>query len=640
MEIINILDDYLKNKSSDYAIMINGQWGSGKTYYWKYDLTKLISNTIYKSPEFDNTSRFSVFKKKDKIQNPIFFEAVYVSLYGLSDIKELNNRIFVELNPFLKKKGVQVASNIGKLILNKAIGIFGINQFEKSDFSDLLKNYDFGKNKVFCFDDLERLNPVILNDIFGFINLFTEHDNIKVIILCDEKEIKSRVNNYDKIKEKLIRFTYTFEPKLDLIYPNLIFKYSNKKYYQFLEENKNYICELYQKAKHKNLRTLKFNLDIFSKIHYYLVNHDDCKKLEDEILKRLLFFTISYCIEYKLEQDIAKLNEIKKISSDNIMLLSRLDFDNIPLSEDIPQEEDIKEEDYSELFKKKYLPYKDNHFDFYSSIAEFIHSGVLDENKLNSDLHNIKKSIEKSKISKESLIIKKLGNIYLLEDNELSPLINELLESVKKGDYQLMSYPNLFCSLLYIETLGINNFKVGPEIIEIFSEGIPKGKVHSDYIASFKYRIPKLNQINERYETIKEIAVEANESLNENKTKEFILQIIKAMDSNNGQSIYDLLINSEYINEPLFSLISPEEFFDLTIRLNNESKCFLNDGLTYRYSNFLNIDKKMETESHFFREYFALINNFISDKDHSLISNNILKLIYKNLNAKLNLTTN
>ena len=33
LNIDKIISDYLKNDSTDYAILINGDWGCGKTYY-------------------------------------------------------------------------------------------------------------------------------------------------------------------------------------------------------------------------------------------------------------------------------------------------------------------------------------------------------------------------------------------------------------------------------------------------------------------------------------------------------------------------------------------------------------------------------------------------------------------------------
>jgi hypothetical protein len=639
MEINNILKDYLVNKNTDYAIMINGKWGSGKTYYWKQELTKVISETIYeKNIETKEAEKklFGRSQKNEEIEKITYFEAVYVSLYGLSDISELDKKIFIELNPFWKKKGIKIATNIGKLILNKGISFFGVDKFENSEFSDIIKNLDIGKNKVICFDDLERLKPEILNEIFGFINLFTEHDNIKVVILCDESEISDKVANYNRVKEKLIRFTYNFDPELTSVYPSFVSKYDKQLYTEFLNSKNQFICGLYNKVNHKNLRTLKFNLDIFEKIFDSVQEHSETEKYRGEILNRLLLFTSSYCIEYKIEQDRSKLNEISKISSDNYLNLSNIDWDNILFTQDKQKEEKEKPKEYFELFKERYLPYQDTHFDYYTPIVEFIHTGVLDDDELYSELFKIHNSLLQNEITRESEIIQKLNNIYLLEDNELTPLLGELLENVKNGKYQVATYPNIFLSLLRIEHFGINQFEINDALIQVFSEGIQKGKVHSKYIESFEFRIPIFDKRNEKYESVKKIAVEANLSLKEDANLLYVNDIKEAIITNQGQKLFDLLTNTQVQFEPIFTLIDPKDFFEITLKLTNEGKCYLNDALHRRYSyHFASDTSKRETL--FFVDYLTLIKQHLTSNGTTLISNDILRLISDNLARIINL---
>ena len=35
-DLIESILDYVRSDYTDYAIMINGEWGSGKTYFWKH----------------------------------------------------------------------------------------------------------------------------------------------------------------------------------------------------------------------------------------------------------------------------------------------------------------------------------------------------------------------------------------------------------------------------------------------------------------------------------------------------------------------------------------------------------------------------------------------------------------------------
>ena len=43
-EIIEIIQDYIKDDIYKSAILINGKWGSGKTFFIKEELFKVITN--------------------------------------------------------------------------------------------------------------------------------------------------------------------------------------------------------------------------------------------------------------------------------------------------------------------------------------------------------------------------------------------------------------------------------------------------------------------------------------------------------------------------------------------------------------------------------------------------------------------
>ena len=47
MEIDNIIKDYVNAKDTDYAIMIDGEWGSGKSWYWNNVLTEINKQMIF-----------------------------------------------------------------------------------------------------------------------------------------------------------------------------------------------------------------------------------------------------------------------------------------------------------------------------------------------------------------------------------------------------------------------------------------------------------------------------------------------------------------------------------------------------------------------------------------------------------------
>jgi len=41
-DLVESILDYIRSDYTDYAIMINGEWGSGKTYFWNHKIRNKI----------------------------------------------------------------------------------------------------------------------------------------------------------------------------------------------------------------------------------------------------------------------------------------------------------------------------------------------------------------------------------------------------------------------------------------------------------------------------------------------------------------------------------------------------------------------------------------------------------------------
>ena len=41
-DLVESILDYIRAEYTDYAIMINGEWGSGKTYFWNHKIKNKI----------------------------------------------------------------------------------------------------------------------------------------------------------------------------------------------------------------------------------------------------------------------------------------------------------------------------------------------------------------------------------------------------------------------------------------------------------------------------------------------------------------------------------------------------------------------------------------------------------------------
>ena len=45
-ELVESILDYVRSDYTDYAIMLNGEWGSGKTHFWNTKIRKKIERGL------------------------------------------------------------------------------------------------------------------------------------------------------------------------------------------------------------------------------------------------------------------------------------------------------------------------------------------------------------------------------------------------------------------------------------------------------------------------------------------------------------------------------------------------------------------------------------------------------------------
>ena len=600
-EITNIISDYLKNKKTDFAFFINGQWGSGKTYFLKNKLFSEIKNI--ETP----------ISTKEK---PVYFEPVYISLFGVSNADEIYERLSLELNPMLKTKSAFIL----KKILYKGASVFNVPLFEKSDAKDYLSVFSIPKHKVLFLDDLERIEKDCLNGILGNINTFVEHQNLKTIIVGDEKILEEKITDYKKIKEKLIRFTCAFEADMKNVFDDMTQLYSDD-YKTFLIANKDFICDLYAKGEHKNLRTLHFTLDIFEKIFHAL---DSLKKnkYHNKILDRFLYFSTTYSIEYKKEQDNDNLQYLQNVSN-RFVPLKDIDLSSSNHFADNKKEES-KEETYGEMFREKYLVFDNHRFEYSSEIARYIHSGFLDEKELLNQADSIITELTHNETSEESEIIKKLGNLFLLEDDELQPLFEEVLQKVENGDFDLIAYPNIFSFFMKIEYLKLENFSINERLYEIFQKGMDISKARAKYNEAFRYKIPFWDSSDtlgkEKYQRIADYATAANDSLFEIQQNNYANEIFSLIQKNKGQEVYNYMVNSEFQLVPILSFLNPENVFYQLKESRNNTIMYFHDGIRGKYLSNI-ILEKLNPEIQFFSELLNIINQYIQsvkDEDRKI----------------------
>ena len=187
-EILDFLKEYESNPRKKYAVLIDGAWGSGKTYF--------IEN------------EYILPADKNKL---------YISLYGISSKQELEKKISHKITQNIMNSDNNIINSIGEKLekfsslLKPLISTLGnvvnisFSDITSIDLYSLISLFKGIKNYILIFDDLERCN-IPIDEILGYINEYVEHENIKVIIIANEKEI-SRTNRDNNNELKIISCT-------------------------------------------------------------------------------------------------------------------------------------------------------------------------------------------------------------------------------------------------------------------------------------------------------------------------------------------------------------------------------------------------------------------------------------------------
>lgn len=293
---------YLGDDNYRYAILIEGEWGCGKTYFVLNDLQTAIN-------EYEEKTT------KRKVR--------YISLYGCKSVEEIEENLYWSIvdEQFYEKyekitrsdsyfgkekekrqKGGRIITNISKKTISSLMQRFEI----PSKAYELIADFLALNKNIFIFDDLERCD-CSPNDILGYINGLVEHEEAKVILIANEREIGTLTQVKNKELQYLVSSNEKIKiPKEESMFSNRHTDNTNdelnidelerrrRKLFSDNEYNQQYL-----RIREKLIgQTLRYEADLVSIIHK-LINQ--CKS--DTNLKRHLNDNVKYFIEIMSENE-------------------------------------------------------------------------------------------------------------------------------------------------------------------------------------------------------------------------------------------------------------------------------------------------------------------------------------------------
>ena len=360
----NYILHYLLKDKTGTAIMLTGEWGSGKTYYIENKLVPFLK-------EHNATS-------------------VVVSLYGLDDISMISKSIYMELRMHTlggkHSETVTTGKVIAKNVIKNITGLAGINLgLSDDDLSELYESVNL-KDKLLILEDVERSNINITN-LLGYVNGLVERDGVKVLLVANENEILRKNDNkfnfdfakvhekkdekkqeikvpeevkkYLRIKEKTISDTIQFNSDYEQAVIQIIREFDNCKLNNIFERNEEeyrnlsgIVCNICK----KNLRTFIFAIQKTTDI----IDKMNANEYEDDFYECLLKGVI--CLSANIKAD-----EFPKWEG-NDYLSTKLGSNDMPLMRFAYDYTRWQTFD-AQLVEKTYEAYKD--FRFFERHAEY-----------------------------------------------------------------------------------------------------------------------------------------------------------------------------------------------------------------------------------------------------------------------------
>lgn len=579
---ISIITDYLKDKDTDYALMINGAWGCGKTYFIKNTLKASIES-VECPIQKDNG------KKKTYMQ-------IFVSLYGVASVEEIKERIFYAINPTFK--WLEIVSN--KIVsATEAIPTLGsgfknvlsCNNKEKEKIRNAIGNY---VDKVFFFDDLERIdkNKIDIQSVLGYINSLTEHNHYKVIVVTNDEVLG---DDYKQFKEKTIRFSYHHCPEMSDIFDSICERYEEN-YKKFLNKQKAFLMDIISAGNCRNIRTLIFITDVYQKIFEQVGG-----EYTNEINRSLLLpFTI-ISIEAKNGHTKEELKDVLlSINTPSFMYF-------LPNHKQDSNKHSTPKEEYEQEINVRYDRFKSSHpIQFYDILFDLIYDGYASPNDLESIILELKNECRAKIETEEVKLVKQIINWTQIPDDEFINVIDKLKSTITLDDkYSVADLLRIYASFVQIEAMNIDGFTLSNDDSRTFKVAIDNSMKDLPYNSLLNMQLPIWDEHNTsetRYNELRQYALDINEKNKEKAKLSEKLDVLDMIRNNDVVKFKNFM--SDINNRFVFVEIEPKEIIASIISANAEIKQVLLRGLMGFFpeslsnppQNDLNYIEKLNTE--------------------------------------------
>ena len=597
----------------------------GKTHFWNHKIRKKIESMQL------NGKRYTT---------------IYMSLYGISNLEDISKKIFIEttqlmdknLRKYMDANEQTTIPEYAKTGIDMA-NFFGVTQSgDKVDYAEFFSTDD----KVLCFDDLERANVDVI-DILGYINNFVEHDHIKTIIICNEKELSTKLkssnlemktfiatylldkqdelnktdkpivekiqqkienvfdkaNDYERIKEKLIGETFEYAPKFDYIINGILMRYENNPdLIRFLRENTRLIISTFERSGTRNLRILKHALNDFKKI-YEMVNKS-YPNTSHRVIQTMLIFTIAVSFEIKAgkitKDKFMNIKDNEEYKS--ILVSSRILMDNRQFY--------IKEFDsnYYYNFKAEYR--------FFKFIEYYVRTRIFDMKIFKDNMETIRNTVDTENLPAYKRLLTE--EYWKISDDEFGKVISDIIEDVKQGNLRLIDNVKIYAYFSYFSKKNLIDYDI-KTIKSVFFNGMNLSSLKSEYCDNVDEELGKIaiDEVVEDMDDILKHFNTLNAQLHDKMYKEKAEEIFKCIPMK--MELFYEKFDRECMEVPIFKYYDPYQMFQRISCASNEDIVLIKEKLVDRANKH---PKQIEPEIKNIKQLKQIIDDYLNGKDPSI----------------------
>ncbi len=441
INIENTLRELLFKQENPIVIAINGNWGEGKTFFWK----KLVRE--YSDPS--EVGYISVFGAESilKIRERVLFEALRHPPQKNIITKHTKNIWNTVLSKITKRFYIySVLNYIGRIVSNawtRWPEYLNALLRPNSLSIELLEENLLKPNWIVCLDDIERLSKSVpLEELLGYISELRDQFQIKVVLIYSNEKFEQRHEIYKKYQEKVIDRQLPFTPRtsdiIQFVFNEPSFPFNNPKFKKEISRR----CQLLEL---KNIRILFKVKFYYQELLQNLPTTTTEDFLEDRFFSLLLFVYIWY---------------IKSDAFLSFELLEDYLGGGFSMFLDKDDDEDIKSKTVEFLNNYKYQ-YTDS---IDTILINFVKTDVLNTVKLIKEYNVLHDEMTKSSAQND---ITDVWNKYYhssLRPNE-TEFCTELAKVTRKN-IKLLSFVLLDQNLYALEKLGYS------ETLDIFDDYI------------------------------------------------------------------------------------------------------------------------------------------------------------------------